>query len=803
MHGKLQYTFKMHLRYVFCSQEKPWLNLKLCCVVLLFIGLPYRLIAQDDSLRIDGQVLHMHTQEQLAGATIKILHSELPVVSYADEQGYFSISLAKPGRYTLEVSCVGYHTVVLPNILLTAGKTPYVTVSLEEQITSLSAVQINANRKRSDAINSMTLVSVKSFSIDEASRYAGSFDDPARMALAYAGVQGGGDDIRNDIVIRGNSPKGLQWRLEGIEIPNPNHFSDGLPSGGAVSMLSSNVLSNSDFLTGAFSADYGNALSGVFDLHLRKGNNREREHAFQAGLLGLEAATEGPFSKNYQGSYMVNYRYSLLGLIGGLVESQNSKYQDLTYNIYLPTKHAGNFRLFGLWGQSSERENEQHAFPPVGNYIPSATEHSVGIFGLRNDLRLSKSSRLKCIVMHANNVSNSSTNGLIIIDPPSQTPRTGLVKSSFEAANRTTRATIELSSKLSKRVFLKSGVVHSWLQYDLKESTSNELTNQSDTGINQQGHTVLSQGFINLKHRISNRLKWIGGVHTTLFGLNHSLTLEPRFAIQWRANSRVSLSAGYGMHSRMEGLGLYKAEVGRDSTPNEDLGLTRAQHFVIGSKIKVWEKTHVSIEAYIQNLFDVPRGEGTLSSLNFNGNEVIDVALSGDGTGRNKGLDISLEHPLNEGLYALATLSLFSSRFTNLNQSYATNFDGLYASTVLLGKEFSFDDNQRVLTLGSKFIWNGGTPITPLLLEESLATKSVVEDATRFHEDRMNDYIRLDFQLSFRVNKKKLSHLIKLDIQNILNRDNQLERYYDTGTEHIQWRVQSGVIPVFSYKILF
>jgi hypothetical protein len=415
---------------------------------------------------------------------------------------------------------------------------------------------------------------------------------------------------------------------------------------------------------------------------------------------------------------------------------------------------------------------------------------------------LSKSSRLKFVVIHANNSSTSSTGSLVIIDPPGQLPQTGLLRSSFTSADKTTRSTVEFSSKLSKRFFLKTGLVHSWLSYDMNESTRNELTNENSSKINQQGNTSLSQGFINIQHRITNRLKWIGGLHSTLLGLNQSRTIEPRFALQWKLTSRIAISTGYGKHSRMEGLGLYMAEVDQHN-PNKTLGLTQAQHLVLGTRLEIIKSMILSIEGYVQNLSHVPIGEESLSSINFNGNEIVDVALTGKGTGRNRGIDISLERPLNKGIYFLTTLSLFSSTFSNNGKEYATNFDGRFASSILLGKEFNFKDNKRTLILGSKFIWNGGTPITPLLMEESIRSKSVVEDSDRFNRDRKEDYIRFDFQVSYRVNKNRISHFVKLDIQNALNRKNQLERFYDTQTEGISWRVQSGVIPVFSYKILF
>jgi len=177
------------------------------------------------------------------------------------------------------------------------------------------------------------------------------------MATNFAGVRGA-NDATNDIVIRGNSPTGLLWRLEGVDIPNPNHFGNLGSTGGPVSMLNSNVLSNSDFMTGAFPSEYGNALSGVFDLRMRHGNNEKHEFLGQIGFNGVELGAEGPFSKKSGASYLINFRYSTLALfkLGGVdfgTGDATPEYTDLSFKVRIPTKKAGIFEIFGMGGMSS------------------------------------------------------------------------------------------------------------------------------------------------------------------------------------------------------------------------------------------------------------------------------------------------------------------------------------------------------------------------------------------------------------------------------------------------------------------
>ncbi len=203
----------------------------------------------------------------------------------------------------------------------------------------------------------MALSGAKQLNIEEGMRFAGSRNDPARMAQNFAGVSGANDG-RNDIIIRGNSPSGVLWRAEGVDIPNPNHFSTFGATGGPVTILNTNTLRTSSFLTGAFPADYGNALAGAFDLRLRNGNKDKYEMLAQVGFNGFEAAAEGPLGKRGGASFLVDYRYSLIAAVHALGLSVGTgasvpNYQDLTVKINVPTKKAGTFGLFAMGGLSN------------------------------------------------------------------------------------------------------------------------------------------------------------------------------------------------------------------------------------------------------------------------------------------------------------------------------------------------------------------------------------------------------------------------------------------------------------------
>src|SRR5690606_37678565 len=328
--------------------------------VLVFIFAANWLHAQSLTQTLRGKIVDQVTQMPLPGATVMVLNTDPLVGATTDVEGEFKILKLPVGTYTIRVSFIGYKDFILPNVIVNSGKEVVLNIPIEEDIVQMDEIVVTATEK-DRTINDMVLISGRTFSVEETRKFAAAVNDPARMAASFSGVVST-DDGNNNISIRGNSPNGLLWRMEGIDIPNPNHFVNPGTSGGGISILSSQLLTNSDFLTGAFTAEYGNALSGVFDLSLRKGNNEKREFTLQAGFLGTDFAAEGPIAKNYKGSYLINYRYSTLSLISKLgvpLGDFVTDFQDLSLNIFLPAGKKSSFTVFGFGGLSDQSKDAE------------------------------------------------------------------------------------------------------------------------------------------------------------------------------------------------------------------------------------------------------------------------------------------------------------------------------------------------------------------------------------------------------------------------------------------------------------
>ncbi|MDP5120963.1 MAG: TonB-dependent receptor, partial [Spirosomaceae bacterium] len=305
---------------------------------------------------IRGKVTNAQTGATIPKATIKLEPTDFQTI--ADLNGSFTLQNIPPGRYLLTVSSVGFTTKQITELLVQSGKELILDITLSPSESELAeAVVTAASPNLSGALTSLNTITT-----EQVMRYPATFMDPARLAQSFAGVAVNNDQA-NGISVRGNNPNTLQWRLEGVQIVNPNHTSNAgtfgdLPTaaGGGVNILSAQLLGNMNFLTGAFPAEYGNVLGGVMDMRLRKGNDTEREYTAQVGLIGIDLAAEGPFSKNSKASYLVNYRYSFTGLLGlGGIDfgGEAIAFQDLSFNFSIPTKKLGDFTIFGMGGNSS------------------------------------------------------------------------------------------------------------------------------------------------------------------------------------------------------------------------------------------------------------------------------------------------------------------------------------------------------------------------------------------------------------------------------------------------------------------
>lgn len=755
--------------------------------------------------QLRGVVVDQVLQKPLAGATVTLSTNQSTIT---DEAGVFRFKDLAIGSYKLVITHSGFKETGLDNIVINSGKETVLTISMEASIHTEGEVFVKANSRKNRPLNDLSAVSARAFTVEETQKYAAAVNDPLRMATAFPGVFAA-DDGNNSIVIRGNSPTGLLWRMEGVDIPNPNHFSNAGSSGGGISILSAQLLANSDFVTGAFAAEYGNATSGVFDLKLRKGNNEKREYTFQAGVLGLNASLEGPFSKKYKGSYLVNYRYSTLAILSKLnvlPNNASTKFQDLSYNIYLPTNKLGTFTLFGFGGLSGEVdkvEMDSTKWEEKSDRRPSDYVSNTGMAGLTHSIALGRNLNLKSAV----GVSKTNTGyeeGYIEDDYSETHNYTERYKTRKWIFNSV------MNYRFNNRAFIRGGIILNLINFNYYQLSREHEGFPLEERVNAKGKTATQQVFVQGQYKLLDGLTLNAGLHYLRLSLNGSTSVEPRLAMKWNLTPRSSLAFGYGLHSQLQGMGVYFAQEkdanGQYQYPNSQLEFTKSHHYVLSFSQRVSRNTMLKTEVYYQQLFNVPVGtkdSSTFSTLNIMDDYILEP-LANKGKGRNYGVEISLERYLYKDFYLTLTSSIYQSKYKAAdNIERNTRFNGNYIVTLIAGKDFVSERKARTFGLNIKTIYAGGLRTTPIDEQASNTNGYTVFEDQQAYTLQNPAYFRTDLRVSMKWNRKKLTSTLSLDIQNLTNRLNVYNQWYDADQNKIVTNYQTGLIPVLNYKIEF
>jgi len=774
-------------------------------LALIFSSLT--LSAQTLTQTIRGTVVDKISQTTLPGASVVLVNSSPLIGATTDLDGNFKLLQIPVGTHTLRISFVGYKEINIPNIVVNSGKEVVLTIPVEEDVTQLSEIVVRPDVEKNQPINEMATVSTRTFSVEETRKFAAAVNDPARAAISFAGVVSA-DDGNNSISIRGNSPVGLLWRMEGVDIPNPNHFADVGSSGGGISILSSQLLANSDFSTGAFPAEYGNALAGVFDLNLRKGNNEKREYTVQAGFLGLDLAAEGPFAKNYRGSYLINYRYSTLSVlsqIGVNVGDAVTNFQDLSYNIFLPTNKLGNFSLFGFGGLSDQNQNaEKDSTQWEGDYQRYNFNYfsNTGATGLKHAITLNPNTFLQTtVVLSGNNHGFQNTRLDNDYNP----------QFNYKENYTTQKITFSsvLNHKFNAKNSIRSGMYLNRYTYKLLNRHVNPETDQIEEPLNSAEYARTLQLFSQWNYRPTDRLTVNTGVHFIYLNDNSTYSVEPRVSMKYNLNNQQSLNLGYGLHSQMQPIGVYEAQIeqpdGTLTQPNKNLGFNRAHHFVVGYDRSLTKYLRVKAETYYQQLFNVAVENDPTSPIS---SLVVEegfatIPMVNQGTGHNYGLELTVEQFLHNNLYFLLSGSLYNSEYKALDNVWRnTRFNGKHALSFTAGKEYNWKKN-RVFGLNLRTIYTGGFWSTPIDFEKSQETGETRYVESLAFTEQLPDYFRMDFRVSLKRNRANSTTTLSLDLQNATNNKNLGGQYYEPLSGEVKKWYMMPLLPILSYRIEF
>lgn len=777
-----------------------------------------------DFKNIRGTVVDKDSKYPIIGASVVLLNSNPFNGTTTDLNGNFVLPSVPLGRASIKISYIGYKDAYANDILIIAGKETQINIELEEKVSEIKEVVVSGNINRGRAKNEFAAVSSRSFEVEQTNRFSGSRNDPARMASNFAGVSGA-NDARNDIIIRGNSPMGLLWRLEDIDIPSPNHFASFGSTGGPVSMLNNNTLARSDFMTSAFPAEYGNALAGAFDLKMRSGNKGKHEFLAQIGFNGIEVGAEGPFhKKKSQSSFLVNYRYSTLGLfklIGANFGTGTAvpEYQDLSFKIDIPTKKAGVFRIWGLGGLSkiellgskSEPQNQGGTNLFINENQDLYNKVQTGIVGLSHTYFINPKSYFKISLAASHQQQLADIDTLNV----------------FEKSNKARFNTVKL----------RQNKYTAHLIYNVKLNPKNTITTGLNTHVFDllfsdsisfqggffpmkyaKGFSALAQYYAMWQHKFSDRLVLNTGLHLQYFSLSNKVTSpEPRVSLKYQIKENQYISIGYGLHNQIQPLPTYyNAEVVSGSTGNPTnlkMDFSRSNHVVAGYDLTFKKDFHIKTEVYFQYLDKIPveSFSSSFSMLNAGAEFATpnNTNLINEGIGLNYGLELTAEKFFSKGYYFLATASIFQSRYRGSDMVWRnTAFNGLYVLNTLGGYEYKFGGRKNktkrhAIAIDGKVTVAGGRFYTPIDFEQSALLQREIRKENEAFSSQYPIFYRIDLKISYRLSLRKMTHEFSLDAQNITNHKNVFRLVYNQRLNAVATEYQQGLFPLPQYRIYF
>ena len=744
----------------------------------------------------------------MIGVTITV-ENGTTMGTVSDSDGNFVIKNVPVGRHSVRATYIGYEPVLLKEQLVSSGKELVLSLKMRESISELGEVVIKPRVNKQQPLNEMAQVGARMFSVEEANRYAGGMADPARTASMFAGVAAGG--VTNGISIHGNSPQMLQWRVEGVEVNNPNHFAEITEAGGGIfTSLNGTVLANSDFLTGAMPAEYGNALSGAFDMKMRVGNNTKYEHAVQVGTLGVDFASEGPLGKGSKASYLVNYRYSFLEIAKKLhainMENETLDYQDLSFKLNMPTQKAGTFAVWftGLIDNFENEVPDVSEWETLWDSNDSWSRQRNWALGVNHTYRFKSGGTLRSSVAYTGAYRKLGVNDYD--EQMHQMP---------DMRGRNMQWNVIISTqhqhKFSSRYTMQNGFEHqhldfcTWLDY-IKE-TGGPLYRVYDS----KGNTGLTRLYSSHKVALSNRLSTVAGVNVMWFNLNNQWLVEPRVSVQYKTSPSSTLSVAYSLNSRKESTDTYfvLSANSQEANVNSNLGLTRSHYISASFAQRLGENAMLKIEPYWQWLSDVPVEQGTTYSI-LNHNQFFqDRALVNEGAGRNYGIDLTLERYLKDGFYGMFTATLFKSEYRDAQgEWHHSRHDRGYITNILGGKEWMVGKSRKnVFGVNGRLTLMGGdryTPIPDNITYEDIMKrpdKSIpVVDGLDPFSAQMKTSVGYACSVKYTINKRHTAHHFILEYLQMKTFQGQT---FDLKTHELVDKFTSLTFPNIAYRVEF
>ncbi|MCX2576264.1 TonB-dependent receptor [Pedobacter sandarakinus] len=721
---------------------------------------------------IKGKVTNVFTNQPIVGVTVQL--QNIGIGTQTDSLGNYSLTALKPGVYNIQFSAVGYSNKSLFDVQVANAKPTTIDLALETTQNDIGEVTVRSQRFVKPLESPLSL---RTIGVNEIKRNPGGNRDISKVIQSLPGVSVP-VSFRNDIIIRGGAPNENRFFIDGVEIPNINHFTTQGSSGGPVGLINVDFIKEVDFYSGAFPASRGNSLSSVFEFKQRDGNTDKLGASLTIGSSDFAVTMDGPIGAKttFLASYRLSYLQGLFKLLGlPFLPS----YQDFQFKVKTKFNTRNELTILGL-GAIDRFKLNFDADPTEENLytlsvIPVNSQDNYTIGAVYKNYR----ERGFSTVVISRNYLNTSA------DKFQDNDESKLKTLTYASKETENKFRFENSSKegIYKINFGIGAETGSYNVQNVVLLPNGPLNYNSDFDMVKYGaFAQVSASYFNDRLSLSTGFRIDGNNFSSQMN-NPLKTFSPRFSASYKFTEKFSFNFNTGIYYQLPAYTLlgYR-ETSTSPLLNKNVNYIRATHLVAGLEYNSLKNTKFTIEGFYKRYAKYPllkqiNDTIPLANLGADFGVVGNLPLVGETDGRSYGVEFFAQQRLTKGFYGIFALTLFRSEFADKrNILVQSSWNSRYILSVTAGKVFA-----KNWEVGAKFRFSGGSPYTPYDVAYSSLKSSYnvlpegVRDFDQLNNLRLADFYQLDVRVDKKFPFKKFNFNLYLDIQNLTYNKYQLQ----------------------------
>lgn len=750
----------------------------LITIVLLLAGLSVWAQKTGPTGVLTGTVKDKKTQEPIPTVSISLEGTTIGTVT--DFEGKFRIENIPPKSYNIRIKSIDYKEQTLFNVVVTTGNAEILNVELERNSINLDGVVIRSNPFNKPAESPL---SVQTLSSQEIKSNPGGNFDISRVIQAFPGVGGTSGSVggyRNDLIIRGGAPNENVYYIDGIEVPNINHFATQGSAGGPTGIINTSFIGEVNLFTSAFPAKYDNPLSGVLQMKQRQANPEKVQHNVRLSATELAYSVDGPIKKD-KVTFLASARRSYLQLLFKLLDVPiQPSYWDFQYKVDYKINKNLTFYTLGIGAIDNFSFLTPDDLTPENVYTiksnPTINQWSyTNGYGLKG---LTKNGYWN--LTFSRNMLNNELDRFEDNQNPKENERILKIRSQ-EAENKMRFIWNKYFDKWS----YSAGVVAQYCQFnnDYYTRVRSELRDPSgqllQPAFEVQGNTAINffrygafaqvaRKFLQERLDVSLGIRTDGNTFTTN-GNNLGETLSPRLAASMLLFENFKFNASAARYYKIPTYTVLGFQ-SNGTYVNQGADYIQSDHLVAGFEYLPRRGTRFTIEGFYKQYENYPVSLiDSISLANKGGDFSVlgNEPISSTGLGRSYGAEFQFQQKLIDNFFAILSYTYYISEFTNLNGQYEpASWDNRHLLSFIGGYKF-----KRNYELGVKFRYQGGAPYTPFDPVASqrnyISTGVGTPDNTQFNDARLGSFHAMDIRLDKKWNFNKWSLDVFIDITNV------------------------------------